>query len=108
MKLNKYEGVFIFTTFLFVVLFICSLFIPASGITFAENPDLSLGHFTLNINTASAEQFSGLDGISKNTAYRISEYRDELGGFKRREDLLAVDGITHQILYNLEDFLTIN
>lgn len=41
------------------------------------------------------------------TAQRIIEYRNELGRFKRIEDLLAVDGVDYAVLYDNESFITI-
>lgn len=107
MKLNRYESIFIALIFIFTVSFVCSFIIPSSGQTVAENPQTKLTHFSIDINEATKEQFAGLEGIDMSTAQRIIEYRNELGRFKRIEDLLAVDGVDYAVLYDNESFITI-
>jgi competence protein ComEA len=48
---------------------------------------------TLNINTASVEEFEALPGIGAKTAALIVEYRQKNGPFKKVEDLMLVRGI---------------
>ena len=47
----------------------------------------------ININSASAEKLSTLDGIGKSTAEKIIRYREENGYFNSIEDLINVSGI---------------
>lgn len=47
----------------------------------------------ININTATAEQLTALDGVGPKTAQKIIEYREANGGFKSVEELLEVPGI---------------
>lgn len=47
----------------------------------------------VNINTATAEQLTALDGVGPKTAQKIIEYREANGGFKSVEELLEVPGI---------------
>jgi competence ComEA-like helix-hairpin-helix protein len=47
----------------------------------------------ININTAYAEDLSGLPGIGRVMAERIIEYREEHGGFRKIEELKKVKGI---------------
>lgn len=47
----------------------------------------------ININSASAEKLSTLDGIGKSTAEKIIRYREENGYFNSIEDLMNVSGI---------------
>ena len=49
------------------------------------------GH--VNINTATIEELSALDGIGEKYAQRIIEYREQNGEFKSPEDILNVKGI---------------
>lgn len=47
----------------------------------------------ININSASAEKLSTLDGIGKSTAEKIVRYREENGYFNSIEDIMNVSGI---------------
>lgn len=47
----------------------------------------------VNINSASVEKLSTLNGIGKSTAERIVRYREENGYFNTIEDLMNVSGI---------------
>ena len=60
---------------------------------------------TVNINTATVEQFMQVPLISKELAERIVEYREENGDFQVLEELLQVDGFTRELLRRLKPFL---
>ncbi|CAH1779507.1 unnamed protein product [Owenia fusiformis] len=47
----------------------------------------------MNINTASEEQLMTLPGINRSTAHNIIDYRRQIGGFKKVEDLALVSGV---------------
>ena len=47
----------------------------------------------ININTASAEELSRLNGIGPSHAAKIVAYREKNGPFKMPEDLVQVSGI---------------
>jgi competence ComEA-like helix-hairpin-helix protein len=47
----------------------------------------------IDINTASAEDFTKLPGIGPELARRIVAYREKHGPFRRVEDLLVIRGI---------------
>jgi competence protein ComEA len=47
----------------------------------------------ININKASAEELTQLNGIGPSTAAKIVEYRDKNGPFKSPEDITMVSGI---------------
>lgn len=53
---------------------------------------------TVNINTATAEQLSQLDGIGKTKAEAIILYREQHGQFKSLDDITQVKGIGKAIL----------
>ncbi|HKP45061.1 MAG TPA: helix-hairpin-helix domain-containing protein [Pyrinomonadaceae bacterium] len=50
----------------------------------------------ININTASAQELEQLPGVGKVIAERIVSYREQNGRFKRREDVIMVDGISEK------------
>lgn len=47
----------------------------------------------ININTASAEELTQLQGIGAKYAAKIVEYREQNGSFTSPEDLMKVSGI---------------
>jgi competence ComEA-like helix-hairpin-helix protein len=61
---------------------------------------------TVNINTATAEEFvKQVPLISPELAERIVEYREENGDFQVIEELLQVEGFDRKLLRRLKPFL---
>ena len=52
----------------------------------------------ININTATADELSQLDGIGSKKAQAIIEYREKNGKFRAAEELTDIDGISTSIL----------
>jgi len=50
----------------------------------------------ININSASAQELEQLPGVGKVIAERIVAYREQIGRFRRREDLMMVSGISEK------------
>jgi competence protein ComEA len=50
----------------------------------------------ININTASAQELEQLPGVGKVIGERIVAYREQNGRFKRREDVMMVNGISEK------------
>jgi comEA protein len=48
---------------------------------------------SININTATIEELSLLDGIGESLAGEIISFREQSGGFKKPEDIMKVKGI---------------
>ena len=63
--------------------------------------------FPININTADKDALLALPGIGDTLAFRILSYRRERGPFQSLYDLLKVDGITEDILTEIEDLIYI-
>ena len=61
----------------------------------------------VNINTASAEVLSSLEGIGASKAQSIIRYRENNGPFSKKEDLLNVEGIGEKLYEAIKDFITI-
>ena len=59
----------------------------------------------LDINTATAEQFARLDGISEELAARIVDNRSSRGWYDSVDRLLNVEGFTQSLLDSLRDRL---
>ena len=61
----------------------------------------------IDINTASADQFSLLPGIGETIAQRIVDYREENGRFSSVEELTFVKGIGEKKLDSIRKYLTV-
>lgn len=60
----------------------------------------------ININTASLEELTTLTGIGDVKAEAIIKYRNEVGKFKSKEELLNVDGIGESLFEKIKDDIT--
>lgn len=61
----------------------------------------------VNLNTADAEILETLPGVGSVTAKRIIAYRDSIGAFRTKEELMQVDGIGEKTFEKLQDFITV-
>ena len=61
--------------------------------------------FPLELNAASAAELEQLPHIGAVLAEHITAYRDQIGGFSNREQLLEVEGIGEATLYEIYDLL---
>lgn len=61
----------------------------------------------VNINTASAEELTGLSGIGPSKADAIIAYRTDNGAFTKAEDLMNVDGIGEGTYSRIKDQITV-
>ncbi len=59
----------------------------------------------IELNSATAEQLDTLPGIGPVKAAAILEYRQQIGGFTRKEQLLNVDGIGQKTYDKLKDLV---
>jgi len=57
----------------------------------------------ININTASLNELTFLSGIGEKKAQAIIEYREEVGNFKRKEEIKNVKGIGNSIYKKIKD-----
>lgn len=62
-------------------------------------------HFSISINTASADDFASVEGVSRTVAENIVAYRDSNGPFETLESLMDVPGVTLKVYQALEPFL---
>jgi len=61
----------------------------------------------VNINTADAKGLDTLPGVGPITAGRIIDYRTAKNGFKKKEDLMKVEGIGTATYNKLKDKITV-
>lgn len=61
----------------------------------------------VNINTASAAELMALPGIGETLARRVTEYREEHGPFRVKEELMNVPGVGEALFDSLEDLLCV-
>lgn len=64
------------------------------------------GNGKVNINTASMDELSKLDGIGESKAQAIIKYREENGNFKTIEDITNVSGIGSSVYEKIKDNIT--
>ncbi len=93
---------------------VCSLYNIASldndeitGNTTSISNDTSNLNKFVNINTASKEQISTLEGIGESKALKIIDYRENNGPFKRKEDIMNVEGIGEKLYEAIKDSITV-
>lgn len=63
--------------------------------------------FPINLNSASAEELCAIKGIGETLAGNIISYRDSIGGFINRDQLLDVDGIGEAKYASIREYLYI-
>lgn len=63
--------------------------------------------FPINLNSASAEELCAIKGIGETLAGNIISYRESIGGFINRDQLLDVDGIGEAKYASIREYLYI-
>jgi competence ComEA-like helix-hairpin-helix protein len=61
----------------------------------------------LNLNKASAEELMQLPGIGEVTARRITEHRERNGAFRRKEEIIIVDGFSERKYREIADMICV-
>ena len=79
--------------------------ILSTGVAFAAAKPAPAGK--VNMNTATAEQFTVLPGVGPKLAARIVEHRQKAGSFKTVQELLNVKGIGEKNFEKIQGYLTV-
>ncbi len=61
----------------------------------------------VNINTASIQELTVLNGIGESKAKAIVNYRDKNGKFKTIKDIMNVSGISETLFSKIKDYITV-
>lgn len=77
---------------------------PAASVTETEMED---AQGLLNLNTATLEQLDELPGIGPVLAQRILDYRQEIGTFTSKEQLMNVSGIGEKKYADIEKLIEV-
>jgi competence ComEA-like helix-hairpin-helix protein len=94
--------------FLLAVLIVVLVTGPLISVAEEKKEEKNLVGKTVNINTATLEEFMEVPLITKELAERIVEYREETGDFQVLEELLQVEGFTRELLRKIDRFLLLD
>lgn len=88
------------------------IYVPEAGEVVEGAPVTSVEtaeeEIQVNINTASIDDLTQLNGIGEKKAQLILDYRDENGLFMTKEDLMNISGIGEKTFDSLEPYITID
>lgn len=63
--------------------------------------------YPINLNTATVEELTSIDGLGESRASAIIEYRDYLGGYTSVEQIKEISGIGDATYAKLAPYLTV-
>lgn len=63
--------------------------------------------YPINLNTATVEELTSIDGLGESRASAIIEYRDYLGGYTSVEQIKEISGIGEATYAKLAPYLTV-
>lgn len=86
---------------------VCFILILVALVSFMGGLASAEENAKVNINTATAEELSTLEGIGEMKAESIIEFRDNHGHFTKIEDLKNVKGIGDKIFEKIKDQVTV-
>ena len=75
--------------------------------TVAANPPAQYGRELIDLNTAQQWQLQTLPGIGEELSERIIAYREKIGGFTEKTQIMEVEGIGEKIYLRIEQFITV-
>ncbi len=81
--------------------------LPVERVKYTQKAVLKDTLFHIEINNADSSELKKLKGIGNVLSKRIVYYRNKLGGFYKKEQLLEVEGIDTVLFKSIEPFLTL-
>lgn len=79
-----------------------------NGILAAGGTTSSVGSGLVNINKATEDELKTLPGVGESKAKAIIAYREENGGFKRKEDIMEISGIKTNLFNKVKDKICVD
>jgi competence protein ComEA len=92
---------------MYVIRKVCFILILVALVSFMGGLASAEENAKVNINTATAEELSTLEGIGEMKAESIIEFRGNHGHFTKIEDLKNVKGIGDKIFEKIKDQITV-
>lgn len=80
---------------------------PVSLPSTVPEPRQTQAEFSVNINTATAEELTSLPGIGEVLAGRIVSYRERYGSFLSTEELMDISGISEKKYEGIRQYVTV-
>ncbi len=85
----------------------CLIFIIAALAAFVDGVSIADDNAKVNINTATIEELSALQGIGEKKAKSIVEHREKVGSFTTIEDLKTVKGVGEKIFDKVKHLIVV-
>ncbi|WP_448920149.1 ComEA family DNA-binding protein [Eubacterium sp.] len=79
---------------------------PTAASKSSDNSAMAVS-YPINLNTATVEELTSIDGLGESRASAIIEYRDYLGGYTSVEQIKEISGIGDATYAKLAPYLTV-
>jgi competence protein ComEA len=86
---------------------VCFVFVLVALVSFVGGLAGAEDSAKININTATMEELTSLQGIGEKKAESIVEHREKAGSFATIEDLKDVNGVGDKIFDKIKDQITV-
>ena len=82
--------------------------IETDSVMFVTEPEVKKEHFLIELNSADTLDLQQLKGIGPSFSRRIIKYRQMLGGYHKKEQLLEVYGMDSTRYLGIAEYITVN
>lgn len=80
---------------------------PTTAASTHSDNTVSAVSYPINLNTATVEELTSIDGLGESRASAIIEYRDYLGGYTSVEQIKEISGIGDATYSKIAPYLTV-